>query len=221
MNIRKIAFFLCTVLFAVSALAQSQSVSVGDATYYHNKFHGRTMSNGDPYHKDSLTCAHRTYPFGTMLKVRNPKNGNEVIVKVTDRGPFRKGAIIDLSEEAAERIDLIYAGVARVEVSVWDGVRVPYRDGQQTLPSLRLADPETGVFYTMPEWHEKLSRNKSGRALVRNFPKRIKSQVFLQDTTPRWRVVREQMTAYSNTDVIANFKYVKRYPALKSSSQKQ
>lgn len=214
MRIQKITFFLFALLTTATLCAQQH---VGDATYYHNKFHGRLTSDGSRYHKDSLTCAHRTYPFGTMLKVRNPKNGNEVIVKVTDRGPFRRGAIVDLSEAAAEEIDMIRAGVARVEVSLWDGMQVPYRGKDRNLPDLKLPDPETGVFYTMPEWHDKLQRSVTGRAMVRNFPKQIKKQVFLQDTIPRWRVVREAMTAYTNTDVIENFDYVKRYPALKGA----
>lgn len=67
------------------------------ASYYANKFHGRKTASGALYHKDSLTCAHKTLPFGTILKVRNPRNDKEVYVKVTDRGPFIKGRTIDLS----------------------------------------------------------------------------------------------------------------------------
>ena len=85
------------------------------ASYYHSKFEGRTTSSGTKYRADSLTCAHRTLPFGTRLKVENPKNNNFVIVKVTDRGPFIKGREIDLSYAAAERLDIVNQGVATVE----------------------------------------------------------------------------------------------------------
>lgn len=64
-------------------------------------------------------CAHRTYPFGTKLLVRNISNGKEVIVKVIDRGPFAHGRVIDLSYEAARRLDMLRQGVASVEVSIY------------------------------------------------------------------------------------------------------
>lgn len=84
------------------------------ASFYHNKFEGRLTSSGIRYRSDSLTCAHRTLPFGTRLKVVNPKNNSFVIVKVTDRGPFIRGRDIDLSYAAAERLDIVNQGVAQV-----------------------------------------------------------------------------------------------------------
>jgi len=87
------------------------------ASYYHSKFEGRTTSNGTKYRADSLTCAHRTLPFGTRLKVENPENNNFVIVKVTDRGPFIKGRDIDLSYAAADRLDIIANGVSQVTIT--------------------------------------------------------------------------------------------------------
>ena len=87
------------------------------ASYYHSKFEGRTTSSGSIYRADSLTCAHKTLPFGTRLKVENPINKSFVIVKVTDRGPFVRGREIDLSFAAAELIGIIHKGVANVEVT--------------------------------------------------------------------------------------------------------
>lgn len=84
------------------------------ASYYHKKFEGRTTSSGVKYRGDSLTCAHRTLPFGTRLKVVNPENNNFVIVKVTDRGPFIRGRDIDLSYAAADRLGILNKGVAPV-----------------------------------------------------------------------------------------------------------
>ncbi|MDD2474602.1 MAG: septal ring lytic transglycosylase RlpA family protein [Dysgonamonadaceae bacterium] len=88
------------------------------ASYYHSKFEGRTTSSGSKYRADSLTCAHRTLPFGTRLKVENPENNNFVIVVVTDRGPFIRGREIDLSYIAAERLDIINQGVAEVTLTL-------------------------------------------------------------------------------------------------------
>lgn len=109
-------FLLSLISIIITTTAAAQSRSEGKASYYGHKFHGRHTSSGIPYHRDSLTCAHRTLPFGTLLKVRNKKNGREVIVKVTDRGPFVKGRVVDLSFAAAKKIDMLSAGVAHVEV---------------------------------------------------------------------------------------------------------
>ncbi len=87
------------------------------ASYYHSKFEGRRTSSGSIYRADSLTCAHKTLPFGTRLKVENPNNNSFVIVEVTDRGPFIRGREIDLSYSAAEQIDMVHEGVAEVEVT--------------------------------------------------------------------------------------------------------
>jgi len=89
----------------------------GNATYYSPKLEGRHTTDGSKYHPDSLTCAHKSYPLGTMLVVRNPQNNQSVIVKVTDRGPFHKRLMIDLSYSAAKTLDIIRQGVATVEVS--------------------------------------------------------------------------------------------------------
>ena len=107
---------LITALLSVSALSAQER---GKASYYANNMTGRKMSSGIRYHKDSLFCAHKTYPFGTLLKVVNPSNGKSVVVKVVDRGPHTRGRIIDLSYRAAKELGMIAAGVAAVEVSVY------------------------------------------------------------------------------------------------------
>ena len=88
----------------------------GDATYYSARTHGRMMASGERYDKNGLFCAHKKLPFGTKIRVVNKKNGKEVIVVVKDRGPFAKGRVIDLSNKAAEAIDMLRAGVVPVEL---------------------------------------------------------------------------------------------------------
>ncbi|MFD2246810.1 septal ring lytic transglycosylase RlpA family protein [Pontibacter ruber] len=90
----------------------------GKASYYSNKLHGRKMANGDPYRRNKLTAAHRTLPFGTKVKVTNLQTKQSVKVKITDRGPYSKGRVIDLSEAAAKRIGSIDEGVVPVKVKV-------------------------------------------------------------------------------------------------------
>lgn len=86
------------------------------ASYYGKGFHGRRTASGEVYNQYAMTCAHKTLPFQTLLKVTNPKNGKNVIVRVTDRGPFKRGRDIDLSFGAAKEIGMIAAGVMKVEV---------------------------------------------------------------------------------------------------------
>jgi len=96
---------------------------LGKASFYSHKLKGRHTSDGSKYHPDSLTCAHRSLPFGTLLRVFNPNNNKEVIVRVTDRGPHRKGLLIDLSYSAAKKLDIvrhrtrIYSNVANPKSS--------------------------------------------------------------------------------------------------------
>lgn len=113
---------LLLFVFIFSSLVSAQLV--GNATYYSNKLKGHHTSDGGKYHPDSLTCAHLTFPFGTILKVRNPKNDKEVIVKVTDRGPHRRRVMIDLSYTAAKELDIIRYGVAKVEITRLDSMPV-------------------------------------------------------------------------------------------------
>lgn len=112
---------LCITTFFTSgeAFAQTARKFRGLATYYSSKMHGARTSDGSRYDKNGFTCAHRTLPFGTMLKVTNLTNGKTTRVKVTDRGPFgRKRLIIDLSNSAAAQLDMLRAGIVEVEVEV-------------------------------------------------------------------------------------------------------
>ena len=140
-----IALFSC-----LSCMAQKESkrtsggVQKGKASYYSKRATGSNTASGERLHHDSLTCAHRTHPFGTLLKVRNLANGKEVVVKVTDRGPYGRGRIIDLSYGAARELGMLAQGVSTVEVSVYHPEGVPFR-----LPDYEL--PETEFSVSEPE----------------------------------------------------------------------
>ena len=94
------------------------AVSKGQASYYADKFHGKATASGEKYDKKKLTAAHRTLPFGTVVRVTNKKNNKSVDVRINDRGPFSSGRIIDLSRAAAEKIAMVNDGVANVEVKI-------------------------------------------------------------------------------------------------------
>ncbi|MDE7378594.1 MAG: septal ring lytic transglycosylase RlpA family protein [Paraprevotella sp.] len=122
-----------------TSILSAQDTVKGRASYYSDQLHGRRMSNGERYNKDSLTCAHLKYPFGTLLRVRNLRNGKEVIVKVTDRGPHSKRFTIDLSKAAARKLDMIRSGHVAVEITPYKAVLKPYKlkDGKD-IPHLQL-----------------------------------------------------------------------------------
>ena len=105
-----IALFLCIGASEIGAQTE------GLASYYHSRFHGRVSSSGRIHDKEELVAAHRTYPFGTFLRVTNLKNMKSVIVCVTDRGPRSRKRLIDLSEEAAEQLDFKRHGVTKVRI---------------------------------------------------------------------------------------------------------
>lgn len=111
------------VLFPAISFAQSAQ---GKASFYASRFHGRKMASGEIYHRDSLTCAHRTLPFGTKLRVINLENGKEVVVTVQDRGPHIRGRIIDLSKQAAHEIGMIGDGIVDVQIKPYTDIRIPY-----------------------------------------------------------------------------------------------
>ena len=94
-------------------------IAEGTASWYGKKFNGRKTASGEIFNMDKLTAAHKKLEFGTLVKVINLKNNNQVIVKINDRGPFVKNRIIDLSKKAAEKIDIVNAGLEKVSISIY------------------------------------------------------------------------------------------------------
>jgi len=91
---------------------------IGVASWYGGKFHGRTTANGERFDsRDSLTAAHRTLPFNVCAAVEHLPTGRSVLVRINDRGPFKRGRVIDLSHAAAKQLGVIDDGVVRVRVS--------------------------------------------------------------------------------------------------------
>jgi hypothetical protein len=115
-----IALLLVGVQLAAVAqeLQQQGDSTKGEASYYNSKYHGKKTASGELYDKMKFTAAHRTLPYGTVLKVTNLRNKQSVQVRVNDRGPFKKGRIVDLSFAAASQIDMVKEGVSDVLVEV-------------------------------------------------------------------------------------------------------
>jgi rare lipoprotein A len=91
-------------------------LSAGKASWYGPGFHGRRAANGSVFNQFAMTAAHKSLPFGTLVRVTNKANGKQCVVKITDRGPFCGGRVIDLSRKAAESLGMLGSGVASVSL---------------------------------------------------------------------------------------------------------
>jgi rare lipoprotein A len=107
------------ILVMLSIIAKtllSDYQATGKATYYGQHWTGRLTASGERFHADSLTCAHKTLPFGTLLDVIDLRNGNCITVKVTDRLPKTSRILIDLTYGAAKQLGFLRAGIIPVQI---------------------------------------------------------------------------------------------------------
>lgn len=125
----KIARWPCSVVVAALAIAACSCATtqprvtgppheIGAASYYAHEFDGRRTASGERFDMQELTAAHRTLPFGTRVRVTNLNNGRSVVVRINDRGPFKKGRILDVSYAAAQQLRMIGPGTARVQLDL-------------------------------------------------------------------------------------------------------
>lgn len=129
MRVLKVLVIALTFLFSSCASAvrystqdttfkNSEKVQIGVASYYGAEFHGRPTTSGEIYDMNALTAAHPSLPLGTLVKVTNLSNNKSVIVRINDRGPFKKNRIIDVSYEAAKQLGFLNDGTALVKIEV-------------------------------------------------------------------------------------------------------
>jgi len=109
-----LAFSLC---ICIASLAQIQT---GKASFYADSFEGNPTASGEKYRASKFTAAHKTLPFGTVVKVTNLANKESVNVTINDRGPYVEGRVIDLSKAAAEKLNFFNQGIAEVSIEVVD-----------------------------------------------------------------------------------------------------
>ena len=127
-QLRNVLFVAFTILGFISLHAQQR----GKASFYSRRATGARTSSGERLRHNDFTCAHRTHPFGTKLRVKNLNNGKEVVVRVNDRGPFGRGRIVDLSWGAAKALGMLSHGVVPVEVTPVDKKQVSSEDKEPT-----------------------------------------------------------------------------------------
>ena len=116
---------LAALLAGCGALCNSGMLDTGDtqigmASWYGGKFHGRITTNGERYNMYKISAAHRTLPFGTLVRVTSLESNESVIVRINDRGPWIPDRVIDLSYGAAKKIGMVDEGVARVRLDIID-----------------------------------------------------------------------------------------------------
>jgi rare lipoprotein A (peptidoglycan hydrolase) len=155
-DMKAVIVCLLGAFLVLSSYAFGQ-IETGKASYYGKAWKGRRTASGERYHPDSLTCAHRTHPFGTRLLVVCPSKGTSVVVRVNDRGPFGKGRVVDLSDAAARELGIILAGIAEVEVQVFTPEpivplfpQVQGWESMQTRPVAVMSPPESKPYAQAP-----------------------------------------------------------------------
>ncbi|HMN52684.1 MAG TPA: septal ring lytic transglycosylase RlpA family protein [Sphingopyxis sp.] len=97
---------------------QATEIDGGMASYYSDELAGNRTASGERFDPDELTAAHRSLPFGSLVRVTNVANGDSVVVRINDRGPFSRGRVIDISHAAARRIGMHRSGTARVKLAL-------------------------------------------------------------------------------------------------------
>ena len=103
---------------SIPANAAVLSTEVGKASWYGAPYHNRRTSSGEIYNMNAMTAAHRTFPLGSIVRVTNVKTGHTALVRITDRGPFVKGRVLDVSYAAAKRLDIWQPGIASVKIEL-------------------------------------------------------------------------------------------------------
>ncbi|MDT3381045.1 septal ring lytic transglycosylase RlpA family protein [Labrys neptuniae] len=109
--------FAFSMIIIFMAMVSGHAETLGTASFYGRELKGHRTANGERFNPAGLTAAHRTLPFGTTLRVTNLRNHKSVVVRVTDRGPHKRGRLIDLSYGAAKAVGMLGMGTTRVSVA--------------------------------------------------------------------------------------------------------
>ena len=156
----------------VAAAPRTGAEEVGLASWYGRPYHGRASSSGEIYDMEKLTAAHRTLPFGTIVRVRDLANDLTVDVRINDRGPFVQGRIVDLSRAAARQIQMLGPGTAQVRLHI---LSLP-RDNPAAYYAV-----QTGAF------RERANADRQREAMARRYGS---ARLLRRDgVPPLWRVV--------------------------------
>ena len=117
------------------------------ASWYGAPYHNRRASNGEIYNMHAMTAAHRTLPLGSTVRVTNLKNSSAVVVRITDRGPFINGRVVDVSQAAAQKLGIVKSGVTQVRVDLLKAPRPVDEGGRWAVQigAFREEDPARSI----------------------------------------------------------------------------
>ena len=135
---KKFLVLLFISFFSINLFSLELYKSNVTASFYGADFHGKKTSNGELFNMNDLTCAHKSLPFDTILKVTNLENGKSVNVRVNDRGPFILNREIDLSTQAAKDLDMVKSGTVKVKLEI-------VKKGQNTKLSVQTAKSAAAI----------------------------------------------------------------------------
>jgi len=144
----------CGIVRTTTTPEGKDNIGDGIASWYGPDFHGKQTANGETYNMNDLTAAHKTLPFNTVVLVENQENGQTVVVRINDRGPYVGNRIIDLSRKAAEEIDMINSGTANVRLYLVD-------EGDRPITSHNISSKETFTVQLASFENEREANNKS------------------------------------------------------------
>jgi rare lipoprotein A len=221
---RLVLSFLFVVILCSFSHAQD-FVQEGIASFYADKFEGRLTASGEKYKHSKYTAAHKTLPFGTIVKVTNLSNSKFVEVKINDRGPYVDGRIIDLSKLAAESLDMIGSGLTKVKVEIvnaGDGKGNDYRTGstgQTDLPEEEREFYEFSVARTKPagfgvqigSYRELANLVRLADNLKASYKKKVTVQVSVIKDVKLYKIIVGQEKTREKADQLKG-KLKNRYP---------
>lgn len=194
----KVKIIASVLLFAASFSFASVYMNSAEASYYAEKYHGRKTASGETFNMYSLTCAHKTLPFGTILRVTNLSNKKSVDVRVNDRGPFVKGRELDLSKAAAIKLDMVKTGTARVKIEIVN----PKSDNSAPAAknAVTVSHQTAELSKNVPYWDIQLgsfSSHDNANRLAQKLIKQGFENVYFQRTKSVTRVVLKKVPAKS------------------------
>ena len=184
-------FFTLTLLLILPTVYCQE---FGKASYYHQKFNGRRTASGEIFNNSLYTGAHRSYPFQTMVKVTNLENGKSVVVKINDRGPFRRDRVIDISKAAASELDMIAKGIVDVKVELYTEEERYAKQAKECLSSsfplsVFHNTKQDGYLILLETCFSETDINQKYQELKLKYGKKIRRNSIMDDTTLKGEVI--------------------------------
>lgn len=215
---RLLILLLCLSL----SLSGFSQVQTGKASFYSDKFEGLMTASGEKYRHNKLTGAHRTLPFGTVVRITNVANNNTVDVTINDRGPYVDGRIVDVSKSAAEKLGFVNQGLADVKLEVidpGDGTQSSIRNpiSNVTVDEKEFYDFDIdrqqpkGFGVQIGSYQELVNLLRLAENLKKSYRKKVTVQVKILNGTKFYGLI---LSGFSTREKVSQFReqIIKKYP---------